>query len=83
HNKLAKSRRVACFGCPVHCGQLHTFTGEKDGLYTRGPEYETMYSLGSNCLNDDPIVLARAHALCEEYGMDTLSAGCTLAFAME
>ncbi|MTI94614.1 MAG: aldehyde ferredoxin oxidoreductase [Firmicutes bacterium] len=83
YHKLARSRRIACFGCPVHCGQLHAFEGEKDGLFTRGPEYETMYSLGSDCFNDNPMVLARAHELCEEYGMDTLSAGCTIAFAME
>lgn len=83
YHKIGRSRRVACFGCPVHCGQLHIFEGEKDGLYTRGPEYETMYSLGSDCCNDDPIALARAHDLCEKYGMDTLSAGCTIAFAME
>lgn len=79
-----KSRRVACFGCPVHCGQIHSFEeGKAKGLVTRGPEYETMYALGSDCLNNDPEVLARAHQLCEEYGMDTLSAGCTIAFAME
>jgi aldehyde:ferredoxin oxidoreductase len=82
YHKLANSRRIACFGCPIHCGQLHSFQG-KDGFFTRGPEYETMYSLGSDCCNDDPLVLARAHNLCEEYGMDTLSAGCTIAFAME
>jgi len=83
YHKLGRSRRVACFGCPVHCGQLHIFKDEKDGLFTRGPEYETMYSLGSDCCNDDPIALARAHDLCEKYGMDTLSVGCTIAFAME
>ncbi len=84
YHKLGRSRRIACFGCPVHCGQLHSFeSGDKPDFYTRGPEYETMYSLGSDCFNDDPMVLAHAHDLCERYGMDTLSAGCTIAFAME
>lgn len=84
YHRLGRTRRVACFGCPVHCGQLHSFTeGDGAGLYTRGPEYETMYSLGSDCCNEDPIALAKAHDLCEKYGMDTLSAGCTIAFAME
>lgn len=78
------SRRVACFGCPLHCGQVHRFeSGKFKGMITRGPEYETMYSFGSDCLIDDPEVIAKAHQICEEYGMDTLSAGCTLAFAME
>jgi aldehyde:ferredoxin oxidoreductase len=78
------SRRVACFGCPVHCGQVHRFEdGVFKGMVTRGPEYETMYSFGSDCLIDDSVVVARAHQICEEYGMDTLSAGCTMAFAME
>jgi len=50
---------------------------------TRGPEYETAYSFGSDCLIGDPEIIARAHQICEEYGMDTISAGCTMAFAME
>lgn len=78
------TRLVACFGCPVHCGQVHKFDkGKFQGMVTRGPEYETMYSFGSDILNNDHEVLARAHQLCEEYGMDTLSAGCTMAFATE
>ncbi|MGI6484848.1 MAG: aldehyde ferredoxin oxidoreductase family protein [Tepidanaerobacteraceae bacterium] len=79
-----KTRKVACLGCPIHCGQLHYFEGGRfKGMFTRGPEYETMYSLGSNCMNNDPEVLAKAHQLCEDYGMDTLSTGVTVAFGME
>jgi len=82
--KKFPSRQVACFGCPVHCGQVHKFeTGKFKGMVTRGPEYETTYSFGSDCLIDDLEVIAKAHQICEEYGMDTLSAGCTMAFAME
>jgi aldehyde:ferredoxin oxidoreductase len=78
------TRRVACLGCPIHCGQLHNFEdGRFKGMFTRGPEYETMYSLGSNCMNSDPEILAKAHQLCEDYGMDTLSTGVTVAFGME
>jgi len=78
------TRAVACFGCPVHCGMLHKFRradGSPSGL--RGPEYETMYSLGSEVCNGDPVTLAEAHQLCEEYGMDTLTAGVTVAWALE
>lgn len=78
------TRLVACHGCAVHCGQVHRFEkGKFPGMVTRGPEYETMYSFGSDILNQDAEILAKAHQLCEEYGMDTLSAGCTMAFAME
>jgi aldehyde:ferredoxin oxidoreductase len=42
-----------------------------------------MFSLGSDLLNDDPVVLAEANQLCEEYGMDTLTTGVTLAWALE
>jgi len=78
------TRAVACYGCPVHCGMLHKFR-KADGSesWLRGPEYETMYSLGSEVCNGDPVTLAEANQLCEEYGMDTLTAGVTVAWALE
>jgi aldehyde:ferredoxin oxidoreductase len=78
------TRAVACYGCPVHCGMLHKFR-KADGSesWLRGPEYETMYSLGSEVCNGDPVTLAEASQLCEEYGMDTLTAGVTVAWALE
>ncbi len=78
------TRAVACYGCPVHCGMLHKFR-KADGSqsWLRGPEYETMYSLGSELCNGDPVTLAEANQLCEEYGMDTLTAGVTVAWALE
>ncbi|MEW6522777.1 MAG: aldehyde ferredoxin oxidoreductase family protein [Bacillota bacterium] len=77
------TRPVACLGCPVHCGQLHRIDEGPCAPWARGPEYETMYSLGSDCEVSDLEAVVRAHQLCESYGMDTLSAGCTVAFAME
>lgn len=77
------TRAVACFGCLVHCGMLHKANTRFGELWTRGPEYETMYSLGSLCYNDDPESLMKANILCEDYGMDTLSSGVNVAFAME
>jgi aldehyde:ferredoxin oxidoreductase len=78
------TRPVACFGCPVHCGMLHKFR-KADGSesWLRGPEYETMFSLGSELANGDPVTLAEANQLCEEYGLDTLTAGVTVAWALE
>jgi len=78
------TRPIACLGCQVHCGMLHRQVKTKWGeIWTRGPEYETTYSLGSLCFNDDPEVLLKANDLAEEYGMDTLSLGVSIAFAME
>lgn len=75
---------VSCFSCPVHCGRVHRYKdhGGKDA-WARGPEYETMYSLGSNLENRDPDVLAEANRLTEEYGMDSLTVGVTIAWALE
>lgn len=78
------TKNVACFACPVACGR---FSVVKSGPYantaTEGPEYETIYSLGSNCGIDCAEAIAKADLLCDEYGMDTLSTGVTVSFAME
>jgi aldehyde:ferredoxin oxidoreductase len=75
---------VACFGCPVHCGRVHKFkTRQGEESWGRGPEYETMYSLGSDLFNGDPDVLAEANQLTEEYGYDSLTTGVTIAWAVE
>jgi len=78
------TRRIACFGCPIHCGRIHKFGGA-DGreLWGRGPEYETMFSLGSNLLNGDAERLAEANRLTELYGVDSLTTGVTIAWALE
>lgn len=48
-----------------------------------GPEYETIAALGTNCEIDDISALCKAHEICNAAGMDTISAGVTIAFAME
>jgi aldehyde:ferredoxin oxidoreductase len=78
------TRPIACLGCQVHCGMLHKPVKTRWGeVWTRGPEYETTYSLGALCFNDDPEMLLKANDQAEEYGMDTLSLGVCVAFAME
>ena len=78
------TRQIACFGCPIHCGRIHKFIGvDGSKLWGRGPEYETMFSLGSNLLNGDPEVLAEANRLTEQYGVDSLTTGVTIAWALE
>ena len=78
------TRPIACSGCQVHCGMLRAPADTRWGsVWTRGPEYETLYSLGSLCCNDDPDMLLKANQLAEDHGMDTLSLGVSVAFAME
>ncbi len=73
----------ACFSCPIACGRgtkvpEGPFAGEGEG-----PEYETVYSLGSDCGVDDLAAVTKANYLCNELGMDTISMGATIACAME
>jgi aldehyde:ferredoxin oxidoreductase len=73
----------ACRGCPIGCGRI---VEVKEGPYAvsgKGPEYETAASFGPLCLNDNLEVVAKANDLCNRYGMDSISAGMTIAFAME
>lgn len=77
-------KNLACFQCPLRC--VH-FSRIKEGKYagteTIGPQYETMYSLGSVCGIADIKAVAKANEYCNAMGMDTISAGVTVAFAME
>ena len=78
------SGRHSCFACPVRCKPEVTLDGEyKVGPETGGPEYETLAALGSLCgVSDLPTVL-KANELCNLYGLDTISTGGVVAFAME
>ena len=74
---------AACFSCPIACGRV---TRIAEGPYQgegEGPEYETVYALGSNCGVGDLAALTKANYICNEMGMDTISMGATLACAME
>jgi len=77
-------KKITCHRCPVACISLSEVKeGEYAGARCRGPEYETIYSFGSDCgVNSLPAVI-RADQLCTEYGMDTISTGNICAFAME
>ncbi|MCF7876625.1 aldehyde ferredoxin oxidoreductase C-terminal domain-containing protein, partial [Candidatus Bipolaricaulota bacterium] len=59
------------------------FKGEKVRPEYGGPEYETIAAFGSLCLNSDLDAIALANQKCNQYGLDTISAGDTIAFAME
>jgi aldehyde:ferredoxin oxidoreductase len=70
----------ACRGCPIGCGrQLKEF---KPGLDVDGPEYETAAAFGPLCMNTDFDSIIEANHLCNVQGIDTISAGVTVAYAI-
>ncbi len=76
--------RIACAECPVACSQLRLAqTGPYAGILTEGPEYETLYSFGGVTGVTDPDAVIAADRAADEYGLDSMSAGVTIAFAME
>ena len=77
-------RMHGCYICPVQCKRLVKLEGphKVDSEYG-GPEYETLAALGSNCLIGEVEPLILANQLCNDAGLDTISAGVSIAFAME
>jgi len=76
--------REFCYGCPVGCSQLKL--GQKGpyaGILTEGPEFETMYSFGGQTGVDNVDAIIAADRLADELGLDSISAGVAIGFAME
>ena len=76
--------KAHCHDCPVGCSQIRLVTaGPYAGYMSEGPEYESTYSLGSTLGIDYLPAVIAADRLCDEYGIDTMSAGVVIGFAME
>ena len=76
-------RNKGCFACCIGCGRL---TRIPDGPYKsqgEGPEYEAAWSFGASCGVHDLAAICKANFLCNEYGMDAITLGATIACAME
>ena len=77
--------RDSCYACSVRCKRVAE--GEWKGIkiegHYGGPEYETLSTFGSYCGVDDLQAVSLASQMCNEYGVDTISAGATIAFAMD
>ncbi len=73
----------ACYLCPIACSHETKATHGGIEYLTEGPEYETIYAFAANCEIKDPSVIIAADRLCDEYGMDTISCGGVIGFAME
>lgn len=76
-------KKRACFSCPIGCGRVSKVEDPGYEGEGEGPEYETLYAMGSNCMIDNLPAIIKANYLCNELGMDTISMGCTVACAME
>lgn len=85
HPKYLTARK-ACAACTVACIKQLSIPGAPGGPVIPaygGPEYETLSAFGSLCENDSVEVVAAANQLCNSYGLDTISAGAAVAFALE
>ncbi|HHE71770.1 MAG TPA: aldehyde ferredoxin oxidoreductase [Chloroflexi bacterium] len=74
-----------CYACPIRCKRVVEVNDDDyqvDPIYG-GPEYETIGAFGSNCGVDDLRAISKAHEICNAYGLDTISAGMAVSFAME
>ena len=83
-NTILKERDT-CFGCVIRCKRVVEITEgdyQVDPHYG-GPEYETMGTFGSYCGINNLEAVAKANELCNKYGMDTISCGATIAWAMD
>ncbi len=78
-------RSDTCYACSVRCKRV--VEAEKDGYKVEpvygGPEYETLGTFGSYCGVDDLEAISYANQVCNDQGVDTISCGATIAFAME
>lgn len=68
-----------CYRCPIACGRYC----KVDDIEGGGPEYETIWAYTADCGIKDLGAVIRANKFCNEYGLDTISAGATIACAME
>jgi len=82
--KTILKTKYFCGACIVGCGRTVSIDhGEYAGVEGAGPEYETTAMLGANTLVDDLEAVAKAHELCNRYGLDVISTGAVVGFALE
>jgi aldehyde:ferredoxin oxidoreductase len=79
-----KVKESGCWNCYMQCGSVFDVPeGEFKGKGYENPEYETMWSFGANCLNCDFAGLLNANKICDDYGVDSITAGNAVGFLME
>lgn len=80
--KTVLKERDTCYACAIRCKATVEIKGKVDPQYG-GPEYETCATFGSYCGNNNLESICYANQLCNMYGLDTISCGATIAFAMD
>ncbi len=79
--------RDTCQACPITCKQVFEHAGanpyQKLNPAYGGPEYEAMAALGATCRVSDNLAVCKAAELCNAYGLDVISTGASIGFAME
>ena len=76
-------KRYGCWHCPIACGGFIKTNYRGEELEAGKPEYETLGVFGAMLLVDDLPAICKVNDICNRFGMDTISTGCTLAFAFE
>jgi aldehyde:ferredoxin oxidoreductase len=72
-----------CYCCPTPCGKYGKARTGLGEVYVEGPEFETISLLGSNCLMGEISEIAYANYICDELGLDTISAGVVCSWVVE
>ncbi len=83
--KARQSKASVCFMCPIGC-DAYMKGGTGEYKYEEGshrPEYETIVMFGTNCLNSNLESIIKVNDICNRYGLDTISAGATISYAIE
>lgn len=80
--QVVKANR-ACFGCTINCTKYSVVSSGPYKSVINGPDYETVFGFGSMCGVGDIKAICKADEICDEYGLDLMSASCTVAWAME
>ena len=78
-----QERKWACWQCPIACGGHMKVKKGPFAVEGHKPEYETLAAFGTMCLNDNLESIIKANDICNRAGLDTISAGCAIAFAIE
>jgi aldehyde:ferredoxin oxidoreductase len=78
-----KTKKYACANCPLGCGAEYEVKEGRWPMATERPEYETAAQFGVNMLNADVEAMLKCNEICNRAGLDTISAGGTIAWAIE
>jgi len=78
-----QERRYGCWNCPIRCGGHMKAKSGRNRPVSHKPEYETLCAAGTLMLNDDLESIIRVNDIVNAYGLDSISASCTVAFAVE